>query len=33
MFANIYLNEQDQFIKHELKIKYMCRYLDGVTRF
>ncbi len=28
MFANIYLNEQDQFIKHELKIKYMCRYLD-----
>ena len=28
MFANIYLNEVDQYIKHELKIKYYCRYLD-----
>ena len=28
MFANIYLNETDQYIKHELKIKYYCRYLD-----
>ena len=28
MFANIYLNEIDQYIKHELKIKYYCRYLD-----
>ena len=28
MFANIYLNELDQYIKHELKIKYYCRYLD-----
>lgn len=28
MFANIYLNEVDQYIKHELKVKYYCRYLD-----
>ena len=28
MFANIYLNEVDQYIKHKLKIKYYCRYLD-----
>lgn len=28
MFANIYLNEIDQFIKHQLRIKYYCRYLD-----
>lgn len=28
MFANIYLNEIDQYIKHSLKIKYYCRYLD-----
>ena len=28
MFANIYLNEIDQYIKHYLKIKYYCRYLD-----
>ena len=28
MFANIYLNEIDQYIKHKLKIKYYCRYLD-----
>lgn len=28
MFANIYLNEVDQYIKNELKIKYYCRYLD-----
>ena len=28
MFANIYLNEIDQHIKHNLKIKYYCRYLD-----
>ena len=27
-FANIYLNEVDQYIKHELKIKYYARYLD-----
>ena len=28
MFANIYLNEVDQYIKQKLKIKYYCRYLD-----
>ena len=27
-FANIYLNEVDQYIKHKLHIKYYCRYLD-----
>ena len=28
VFANIYLNEVDQYIKHVLKIKYYARYLD-----
>lgn len=28
LFANIYLNELDQFIKHQLKIKYYLRYCD-----
>jgi len=28
VFANIYLNELDQFIKHNLKIKYYIRYAD-----
>jgi RNA-directed DNA polymerase len=28
LFANVYLNELDQFIKHELKIKYYLRYCD-----
>lgn len=28
LFANIYLNELDQFIKHNLKIKYYIRYCD-----
>lgn len=27
-FANIYLNELDQYIKHELRIKYYVRYMD-----
>lgn len=27
-FSNIYLNELDQFIKHELKVKYYIRYAD-----
>jgi len=27
-FSNIYLNEFDQFIKHELKVKYYLRYAD-----
>ncbi len=28
LFANIYLNEFDQFVKHHLKIKYYLRYCD-----
>lgn len=28
MFANIYLNELDQFVKHELKVHYYIRYVD-----
>jgi retron-type reverse transcriptase len=28
VFANIYLNELDQFVKHELKIHYYIRYAD-----
>lgn len=28
VFANIYLNELDQFVKHKLKIKYYMRYAD-----
>jgi len=28
LFANIYLNELDQFIKHNLKVKYYLRYAD-----
>ncbi|MBI2100452.1 MAG: hypothetical protein HYT47_00290 [Candidatus Vogelbacteria bacterium] len=28
IFANIYLNELDQFIKHQLKTKYYIRYCD-----
>lgn len=28
LFANIYLNELDQFIKHELKLRYYLRYCD-----
>lgn len=30
MFANIYLNELDQYIKRELKIHYYIRYMDDV---
>lgn len=33
MFANIYLNEVDQFIKHKLKIKYYFRYMDDSVLF
>ena len=33
MFANIYLNELDQYAKHNLKCKYYFRYMDGATRF
>lgn len=28
VFANIYMNELDQFIKHKMKIKYYLRYAD-----
>ncbi len=28
LFANIYLNELDQFVKHQLKAKYYLRYCD-----
>lgn len=28
MFANIYLNEQDQYVKNKLHCKYYFRYLD-----
>lgn len=28
IFANVYLNELDQFVKHELKVKYYIRYCD-----
>ncbi len=28
LFANVYLNEFDQFVKHELKVKYYIRYAD-----
>ena len=28
LFANIYLNELDQYVKHNLKIKYYLRYCD-----
>ncbi len=33
MFANIYLNEIDQYIKHTLKIKWYFRYLDDSVLF
>ena len=28
LFANIYLNELDQFVKHELRARYYLRYMD-----
>lgn len=28
VFANVYLNEVDQYIKHKLKVKYYYRYMD-----
>ena len=33
MFANIYLNEIDQYIKHKLKVKFYFRYLDDSVIF
>ena len=32
-FANIYLNELDQYAKHELKLKYWWRYMDDMIAF
>jgi len=32
-FANIYLNELDQFVKHKLKAKYYIRYVDDFVIF
>lgn len=31
MFANIYMNELDQYIKHELRLKYLIRYADDTV--
>ena len=31
MFANIYLNELDQYAKHKLKCKYYFRYMDDIV--
>jgi retron-type reverse transcriptase len=28
LFANVYLNELDQFVKHEVRVKYYIRYCD-----
>jgi len=33
LFANVYLNEFDQFVKHRLKIKYYIRYPDDFVIF
>jgi len=30
MFANLYLNELDQYVKHELKLHYYIRYMDDI---
>lgn len=30
MFANLYLNELDQFVKHALKVKHYARYMDDM---
>ena len=32
-FANVYLNELDQFVKHKLKVKYYIRYVDDFIIF
>lgn len=33
LFANVYMNEFDQFIKHTLKVKYYIRYADDFVVF
>ena len=30
MFANLYLNELDQYVKHTVKVKYYARYMDDM---
>ncbi len=30
LFANVYLNELDQYVKHDLKIHYYIRYMDDI---
>lgn len=30
-FANVYLNEMDYFVKHQLKAKYYIRYVDDLV--
>lgn len=32
-FANVYLNELDQFVKHTLKVEYYVRYVDDFVLF
>ncbi len=32
-FSNVYLNKLDQFVKHKLKCKYYCRYVDDFIIF
>lgn len=32
-YANMYLNELDQFVKHRLKVKYYGRYMDDMVLF
>ncbi len=32
-FANVYLNELDQFVKHKLKVRYYGRYVDDIILF
>ena len=31
MFANIYMNEVDQYAKHKLKLRYYIRYMDDIV--
>lgn len=33
LFANVYMNEFDQFIKHKLRIRYYIRYADDIVIF
>lgn len=33
LFANVYMNELDQFVKHDLKVRYYIRYADDFVIF